>query len=545
MVFHCLWNTFFRRGFGMKSNADRLREIISVLGSYGFGTLYKRQFKKQTVEESAANLRQAFELLGPSFIKIGQILSTRNDLLPEAYIRELEKLQNSSPTIPYKMADTVFKEEIGKSMADTFAEVQEQPLATGSIAQIHLAKLENGKVLAVKIQRPNIRQELIRDIDLFIRALSSVPGVTNIMVNPVDVLKQIRVQSVEELDFLNEARNMLTFIENNQQNAAIQAPEPYMPLITERVLVQEYIEGYDLTDIDKITELGYDKTDIARKIVVSYLYQIFSDGFYHADPHPGNFIISEGQLYFIDFGIADHLSNFYQNFFLGAMQALLTEDIDALMNMLLLITKHHEEVNTISLYDDLSELYNRYLRAGFYAIDLSEIFDDIFSLGLKYHLVFPDDLVLLLKTIVMVQGVSQDLDPDMDFMGLFASYIIGSKTVDIKSLLSRNNIMKYLSRLINSSVNIPPKTELLLDNINHNRLTVNLAVKDVERLEGTINRMLNRFVATFLLSAIIISSGMIASSATSVTVSNIAILFFVVGIFLALYLLYSLIRSRL
>lgn len=528
----------------MKSHSKRLREIISVLGSFGFGTLYKSRIKSQSIEESAENLRLAFESLGPSFIKIGQILSTRNDLLPEAYIVELEKLQNSSPRISFADANAVFTEEIGATLQETFASVQEEPLATGSIAQLHLAELDTGETVAVKIQRPNIRQDLIRDIDLFIRALNSIPGITNIIIDPVEVLRQIRAQSLEELNFLNEAANMLRFIKNNKENDGVDAPEPYIPIVTERVLTQEYISGYDLTQIDKIVDQGYDKKDIAKKVVISFIYQIFEDGFYHADPHPGNYIIHEGKLYFIDFGMTGELSPFYQNLFVGAMQALITEDIDSLMNMLLLITSHKGDVNRALLYEDLSQMYNRYLRAGFYTINLSAIFDDLFSIALKYRLSFPDDLVLFLKTIVVVQGVAQDLDPNMDFMEIFTAYFTSGDKSEIKSLVNKKNMVKYLSRFITSTVNIPTKAETLLDNINHNRLTVNISVKESDKLERTVNHIVNRLVVTLLLAAIIISSGMLASSDASARVVNIALVFFIVGVVLALYLLYSLIRSR-
>ncbi|WP_049776768.1 AarF/ABC1/UbiB kinase family protein [Aerococcus sp. Group 1] len=278
----------------MANRTHRLSEIIQVLANFGFGEVYQRSFKKLDVQESAKNLRQAFEALGPSFIKIGQILSTRNDLLSEPYILELQKLQHSAPPFSYQEAEQIIREELGEAPEQCFASFAKEALATGSIAQIHRAQLQTGQEVVVKIQRPQIKEQLISDIDLFIHVINKIPTIfTNIISNPVAILREIRQQSLLEMDFLNEANNMRRFQSNHEKRSLIGVPNYYGDLTTHKVLVMDYIAGVSIGSVSKLKQMGYDLNNIAEKLVYSFLYQVFEDGFYHADPHPGNILISQ------------------------------------------------------------------------------------------------------------------------------------------------------------------------------------------------------------------------------------------------------------
>ncbi|UUX34361.1 ABC1 kinase family protein [Fundicoccus culcitae] len=529
----------------MATNAERLREIINVFASYGFTELYRRNFKKQTVEESATNLRLAFEELGPSFIKIGQTLATRNDLLSEPYINELQKLQNSSPSFPYEEADKVFQGEFGQSIKATFKNVNEKPIATGSIAQVHYAELDDGTAVIIKVQRPHIQEKLIRDIDLFIRVINRIPSIfTDIIIDPVLVLQDIRQQSVIELNFILEAQALIKFKKNHRERTMIKTPEIYLDYVSEKILVQEYIEGYDLTQVQAIKDAGYDMDEVAEKIVTTFLYQVFTDGYYHADPHPGNIIIDNGKIVYIDFGIMGDIPPMYQTLLINLLESLVLHDIDQLMQIILIVCQSHGEINEVDLYRDLKLLYNRYLTSGFWKMNLNDMFRDLMKIALAYKLTFPHEFVQLAKTVVIIQGIAQNLSPEMDFMKLFEKYITSSNKISIDKYLNREKLLRQASRTAKATVNFPVKIDQLLDNLNNERLGINLQVPKVESYIREINQMLNRLVIGILLASIIISAGLIASSATSERLINFGVLFFIIGIVMAAYLLYSFIRSR-
>lgn len=529
----------------MATNAERLREIINIFASYGFSELFRRNFKKQTAEESAKNLRLAFEELGPSFIKIGQTLATRNDILSEPYINELQKLQNSSPRFPFAEADQVFTNEFGQSMKTAFKNVVEEPVATGSIAQVHYAELEDGTPVVIKVQRPHIQAKLIRDIDLFIRVINRIPAVfTEIIMDPVLILKDIRKQSLIELNFILEAQALLKFKQYHQERTTIKTPDIYLHYVSEKVLVQSYIEGYDLTQLEAIKEAGYDLDEIAETIVMTFLYQVFTDGYYHADPHPGNILVDNGKLVYIDFGIMGEIPAMFQNMLMGLLEAIVLQDIDQLMQIILIVCEAHGDINEVDLHRDLKLLYNRYLTSGFWKMDLNNMFRDLMKIALAYKLTFPHEFVQLAKTVVIVQGIAQNLSPEMDFMKLFEWYITHNDKISVEKYFNRETLLRQGGRTIRAALHFPMKLDQLLDNLNNERLGINLQVPKVDSYIRELNQMLNRLVIGILLASIIISSGLIASSATSERLVNFGVVFFTIGIIMAGYLLYSFVRSR-
>lgn len=529
----------------MASNAERFREIINIFASYGIGELYHRRIDKQPPEERAKNLRLAFEELGPSFIKVGQILSTRNDILSPAYIKELKKLQSASPSFSFQEADHIFSQEMGRSMTQVFHHVDPNPLATGSIAQVHYGELADGRPIIIKVQRPGIKEEMTRDMDLFIRFIKRVPSnLFDFFINPVEVLTEIREQSLDELDFIQEAQSQLQFISNHRDRPLVQVPQPLLRYSSEKILVQEYVSGIQLSDTLSLTDHHYDLADIAEKLVISFLQQIFEDGFFHGDPHPGNILVREGKLTFIDFGIMGRLSPARMDLLYRSFEAIALKDIEALTQLIIIICQPTGKVHEVELYRDINRMYNRYLTTGFVAVNMNHIFKDLTQITSDHRLTIPSDFLLLIKTVIIIQGIAQDLDPDMNFIALFKTFIsqraqkIGVKFFQGDYWLSKGG------RSLASSLNILPKTERLLDTFNNERLTLNLDFKRIDDLIRDVNQMINRLTIAIILAAIIISSGMIVTQSDSTGISWIGMFFFVAAVVLAGYLLFSFIRSR-
>ncbi|MCY3049938.1 ABC1 kinase family protein [Aerococcus urinae] len=529
----------------MASSTHRLSEIIQVLANFGFGEVYQRSFKKLDIQESAKNLRQAFEALGPSFIKIGQILSTRNDLLSEPYILELQKLQHSAPPFPYQEAEQIIREELGENPEQCFAAFDKKALATGSIAQIHRAQLQSGQEVVVKIQRPQIKEQLISDIDLFIHVINKIPTIfTNIISDPVAILQEIRQQSLLEMDFLNEANNMRRFQNNHEKRSLICVPTYYEELTTHKVLVMDYIEGDSIGNVTKLKELGYDLNNIAEKLVYSFLCQVFEDGFYHADPHPGNILISQEKIYFIDLGMMGSLSSSDQKLLINLLEALAFKDIDELVRLLQIICKGPRITDQYSLYKDVQWLFDRYLTTGLEAIDIGEIFQEVMKTALKYKLTFPTKFVQLSKTVIILEGICESLNPEFDFMSIFMDFTFHHSLLEQSRLLNKDHLLRESTRLLRSGISLPQQANQALSEFIKGRTTINISMREIKKLTKELNQIINRIVTALILSAIIISSGFIVSQNNSHYAGNIALLFFVMGVVLGLYLLYSFVRSR-
>ena len=250
-----------------KSNRGRLTEIASALASYGFGHIYRTKLGKKQDSQDAASLRHAFEELGPTFIKFGQILSTRPDLLPGDYIDELSKLRDQAPPFPFADIKRIFEEDLNKSLKEVFTWVDEEPLASASIAQVHRARTFDGEEVIIKVQRPDMEENLLRDIQLFSRIISMAPETIKSFVVDAEVaLKEVEKAAKIELDFRNEVRALIQFRENNKNRDVITAPKPIVEHVSKRVLVEEYVDGINGLDINKIVQAGYDKEDFVQKL---------------------------------------------------------------------------------------------------------------------------------------------------------------------------------------------------------------------------------------------------------------------------------------
>lgn len=528
----------------MQTDSSRFREIVSILGAYGFGEIRYR-LKKNDEDNRPRALRQAFEELGPSFIKIGQILSTRSDLLSPDYLIELEKLQEDTLPIPFEIIQQEYADSIGRPIEEDFAIINKQPMASASIAQVHRARLKTGEEVVVKVQRPEIEDHLIRDLNIFIRVIESIPAIfIDVIINPVEILKDIKKQILEEIDFLNEAHNMLLFAENHQQRTTIVSPIPYINMSTRKVLVQEYIDGISIGRHFALREEGYDLNDLASKFVLSFLYQVFDDGFYHADPHAGNILIRDGKIVFIDFGAMGKISPGQKQLLVQILTSLVGKDIDGLVNVLLQICKQNKTVDKVVLYRDIESLFNRYLTTGMEALEIDDIFQDLLKFGHKHGLTFPTEYILLEKTIAMVQGVAQSLDPHLDFMAIFQAFFLSSSSLAWEKLLDPSALGREAFRTLNTARHMPNKIESLVDNINNGRLNVRLTFENMDERLRDINSMINRIIFGVILSALILASTLIITSAKTYYAELLGIIFFIITGMIGLVLLISMLRAR-
>lgn len=525
------------------ANDKRLREIVRVLSAYGIQFVYnhKIQHKKDTELDDAANLRKAFEKLGPSFIKIGQILSTRLDILPQAFIDELAHLQDNAPEFPFSEIERIFFEETGMTIDNVFLKIEEKPLASASIAQVHKGILRTGDEVILKVQRPIIDELLIRDLDILIDLSGRVPGGIIDVIDPKEAFEQVKENTLIELDFRNEARLLNEFKELNQDVAYVGVPKVYQGLTRRRILVEEYVEGIKITNDDQLELLGYDMEDISKKLMMSYLKQIFNDGFFHGDPHPGNFIIKEGKIYFIDFGIMGRLSEDKKASLNQLIESLATRDIDLLVQVCLDLATPTERLDKRKLYDDLNHMFDIYLSADMKNIRMTEFITDFIRMFKRHNLIVPSELTILAKALSILEGVFQDLSPDLNLIRTAKGYL--GEHLSWKNVLqqfSKEKLTLKSYTFLKDSVELPGNMVKLLKQTLNGRTRLKIDMDDLDEKWIDLKKMFNRVVMSLIIVGLLLSSAIMSSSPGGQYLGQAG--FVVSGLF-GIWLLISIYRS--
>ncbi|WP_211134930.1 ABC1 kinase family protein [Clostridium paraputrificum] len=528
----------------MKSR-DRFQEIIRVFISYGFGYLIDSKFNNS--KKSPINLRMALEELGPTFIKIGQILSTRPDLLPEEYINELIKLQDSAPEESFENIKSVFEESINKKIYDCFLYFSKKPTASASIAQVHEAILNDGRAVIVKIQRPNIYNTMKTDIDIIKKIIKLSKGRIDIdIVDPLAVIEELESTTEKELDFIDESKSIVKFRENNENISPIYAPDVISSLCSEKVLTLEYINGFKINDMKMIEKKGYSNKDIAKKLALSYCKQIFDDGFFHGDPHPGNLLISNGRICFIDFGITGELDEGLKNWLNKAMIAVATGDKNKIVDFILAIGIKRGKVNKGNLYEDVSYLFTTYLNTSLKNIKIAVLLEEMFSIVKNNNIQFPKELAILFRGLVILEGVIAEVDPQLDIISVITSFVKGkNKMLLIKDINEEELVLSAYSFFRDAS-RIPSKAVEALSSISDGRAKINFNITDLENSVDHISNMVNRLVGALLVSSLIIASSLIISNNVGPIYKGISLMGiagYIISAIFAIFLLIAVVRD--
>lgn len=530
-----------------KRSNRRFRQIIRVLGTYGFGHIVRSKLKSEKIKNDPENLRLVFEELGPTFIKIGQILSTRPDILPIEYINELVKLQDSAPPFSFETVKEIIETDLKKPIDEIFKEIDPEPIASASVAQVHDAVLIDGKKVIIKVQRPDIEDQLLEDIGILIRIVRRAPNtLRDVLLDPVEALEEILETTKIELDFRNEVDAMLRFRRENQDIRCISIPEVYREISTKRIVVQEKVEGIKITEKSELEQEGYDTDDIGRKLILSYLYQLFNKGFFHGDPHPGNLIISKQKIYFIDFGIMGYLSSKSKNAINDLLDAMVKKDIGQLVNVVLSLAMQKGLVDKNKLYEDIEYIIHYYLQTSLKNIQVSMLFMDLFDAARKNNLKLPKEFTTLLKSLLILEGVLSKLAPDLSIMEISRDYLKEDQVVKFKPEFTLDSLALNGYTLIKDSLKIPTSISTILDNFISGRGKIKVDITNLNDRWKDFNKMVNRVVFALVVSAIIIASALIIRSGGGANINGLSIvgiLGFGLAGFLGLWLLISILKS--
>lgn len=556
------WNTY--------KNIRRIKQIVNVFLRHGFGQVIEqinlqrfiplrkrlkifggsKAVEKHTIPQ---RLRMAFSELGPSFIKFAQILSSRPDLITTAFADEFKKLQDEVPAFPSETARTLIREELGSPLPDIFREFENEPVAAASIAQVHNAVLKSGEKVIVKIQRPNIEEIIETDISI-------LNSITRLMLkyipesryfNPEGIVNEFSRSVRKELDFMAEARNAMRFKKNFEGNEDVHIPAVYTDFLTEKVIVMERLEGVSIDDIEGIDALGLDRKEIANKGVNAYFKMIFEDGFFHADPHPGNiFVLEDGRIGLIDFGIVGWLTSELMENIANTFLAVLNKNFDRLVDLYMDLGIVTDEGNIESFRREFkNDLV--YLMEPLYDMTISEVdfpayLEALTKLVIKHGLQLPQDLLLIDKTILILDNIGRQLDPKFNAASAAEPY--AAKLV--KDRMSPENIFKRarsdMTDISGILVNTPMQLNRLLKKTLRDDLSFKIDPVGMEKLILDIDRSSNRIAFSLIVAATIVGSSMLVQSDIGgklFGLSTVGVIGFVFAFLLGLRLLISILKS--
>lgn len=528
-----------------KNSVQRLKEIVKVLAFYGFGYIVDSKLNNE--KKSPKNLRMAFEELGPTFIKIGQILSTRPDILPPAYINELSRLQDNVSPEKFEDINTVFLSQFHKPIKSCFQEFDEVPLASASIAQVHRAVLKNGEEVIVKIQRPEIYEKMHLDISILHRIVKLTKArFTDALIDPKEALDEILESTEQELDFRNEMRNMTKFRELNSEVAFVYSPGIIDEYCSSKVITMEKIDGFKITNMKKLREGGYDLNDVGKKLALSYFKQVFQDGFFHGDPHPGNLMIREGKICYIDFGIMGTFSSSMKLSLNEMIIAVASKDINKVISVLMSICIKKGYVNRNKLYEDIDYLFESYLSTSLENIKVSTMLQEVFDAAKRNNLRLPKDLTILMRGMVIIEGVVAKISPEIKILDIAIPFVKSNCKTSLLNDLSFDEILTQTVSFAKATQKIPSKIIEVSDSILNGRAKVQLQVNNLNKSVSEFNKMINRLVFALIISSMIIGSSLILNTNIGPKIYNISIIGITgygIAACMGFWLLISIIRS--
>ncbi len=533
---------------------NRFRQIIDILFKEGFGFLiYKIGFRNhlplglrinkkeyESPKDSVPiRLRRMMEELNGTFIKLGQLLSLRPDLIPKEYAKEFSKLQDHVPPFSYDEVVSTIESELKSKLKDVFLKFEKIPIASASIGQVHKAWLKNGKKVAVKVMRPKVEETFEIDVKILYHIAELLekhyPELREYELSRI--VKEFERYTINELDYIKEAKNLEAFYNNFKSDRHIIIPKVYHNFTTKRVLVMEFIDGYR---IDKV-ENSAAKRNAVRLAMDSVLKQIFELRYFHADPHPGNiFIMNGGKIAFLDLGIVGRISEeemyHAENLFLSLSYG----DRNLLADSLINLGFVDKNINKEQFKRDLSEHLREYYDIKLYQFRISEFLYDLLAITRKYKIKLIPDFVLLIKAAATLEGFVREMDPEFNFVEEWKKYArnIVKKRKSIK--YQKKELMKTAYEFKNLIKELPKDIKRFLSS--HDRMNVNIEEKMMNKLAFKLDSAMNRIAVGIVIAALIIAATLNIGKSESILSTSTLFLF--IALLLFIYLINSISKEK-
>jgi ubiquinone biosynthesis protein len=545
---------------------NRYRQILTILFKYGFDDLLERLKIDQYIEAGLQaiskkrservekltrpqRLRMAFEELGPTYIKLGQVLSTRPDLVPADIVSELAKLQDEVPPFSYEEVKEVVKAEFGKPAAALFDELDPQPLASASIGQVHSARLKDGEAVAVKFQRPGIQKVVEVDLEIMLHlATLAEHHIKEFEIHrPVKIVQEFARTLEKELDYTIEASYMERIGRQFLDHPFVCIPLVFRDFTTSRVLTTELIDGIKISKTEKLEAAGLDKKVIAERIVGLVLKQAFDYGFFHADPHPGNiFVLADNVICLVDFGMMGIVDRATREAFVDLIDSVVHQNEVKAAQILLRLTEWEEQPDVRALERELADFMGRHLYKPLKDMEIGKLLQDLIDLTLRFRLRIPPDIFLMIKALSTVEDVGRTLDPEFDLIAHAKPFIKRVKLERFAPQRISSDVFDMMSQLLQFFHQFPKDLMDLTAMIREHRISFQLEHRGLETLLATQDQTSNRMSFAIIIAALIIGSALIVISEIPPLffgISLIGIIGYLVAAVMGFWLLVAIIKK--
>ena len=510
----------------------RYRQILGVFFKYGFGDIIERLKIDQYIEvglqmiakdrrprverlAGAQRLRMAIEELGPTYIKLGQILSTRPDLIPPDVLSELAKLQDHVPPRDYHEIRQVFEDDFGQFPEKLFQSFSETPFASASIGQVYQARLKDGEQVAVKVQRPGVNKTIEIDLEIMLHLATLMESHIEEMVlhQPVKIVDEFAKSLEKEIDYTIEASNMERIAQLFLDDPTLYIPKVFRELTTSQIITMEFVEGIKVSDIQALSDMGLDRKLITQRGADICLTQIFYHGFFHADPHPGNiFILPQNVICLIDFGMVGSVDRQTREDFVDLIENVVNKDDDGTTRVLVKLALWDDEPDLRILRKDVSEFINEHVYKPLKGIDLSKVLSHLLELTSRNQLRIPPDLFLMMKALGTLEGVAAQLDPDFNLISQSAPFLEQVKLNRYHPERISGDMMRLGSELLDFLHRFPNDLLEIARLAKQKKLTVNIRHTGLAEMRATNDRTSNRISFAIVIASLLIGSAIIINS---------------------------------
>lgn len=555
-----MWIPLLRRARSLR----RYRQIVTVLLKYGFGQVLGKmrifarlRIKKSELKKAerleqlsyAQRIRLALEELGPTFVKLGQVLSMRPFLIPLELILELTKLQDEVAPFPFAQVKETVEKELGAPLEKHFSSFETTSIASASLSQVHKAVTQDGKIVVVKVQRPGIKETIEADMEILRDLVSLLEKYVpeSKQYDPKGISEELRKSIRREIDFNNEARNIEVFRENFKEDKSVFIPQVFWDKTTSKVLTMEFIDGVKISNLEELEKRGINRKVLAEIGGKMVFKQIFEDGFFHADPHPGNLFALEGNIIApVDYGMMGRLSETSMNELADILISVVSWHPAGVVKVYQDMEVLGEEINPRALEADLADFLYKYHKIPLSRLDMKTLMNEAFEIVHRYNIKIRSELMLFSKALVTYEEVAKMLDPEYDLVTQAVPYVrkLAYRKFKPKALLK--DLFTTSVDLRDLLVTLPFELKRIVKNLARGHFTFTFQHKGLDKLILEIDRASNRISFALIIAAIIVGSSLIMRLETKYTLfgySFIGILGYIFAGMLGIWLVIAILRS--
>ncbi|HEY3307123.1 MAG TPA: AarF/UbiB family protein [Desulfuromonadaceae bacterium] len=543
----------------------RYWNIVRVLSAYGFDQVLEMMGLSDMVARSrrllrhddpaisrltaAERMRLALEELGPTFIKLGQLLSTRPDIVPAAFVYEFEKLQDNVPSFSFDEVKDQVERELSCQIDYFYLNIDSIPLAAASIAQVHRARLISGEDVVIKVRRPGVAELVEADISglMGLAVLAERHFFGSEVYDPVGVVREFARSIRREMDFTREGQTIEKMRDNFKGTPWMYFPQVFWEQSAHGVLTLEYIDGIKVSDLDALDRAGLDRKIIAKRGADAFLEMVLKHGFFHGDPHPGNVMIMPGNIIcLLDYGIVGRLDEELKTFISDMLLAIVNHDMEEVTSLLIFTGDTSDTLNVRALKRDLSYFIDSYYEVPLQQIEVGRMLMEFIEIITLYNIRIQPDLMLLAKSLVIVEGMGRNLDPSFNMIEHLRPFMEKAFKKKFSPRRISRDINSTLLSYINLARTLPRDLKEIINRINKNKFKIDLEHRGLDKFTAEFDRSINRLSSSMILAALIIGSSIIMQTERGPQLLGFPVLAFlgytVAGV-IGLWLVYAIIRS--